>query len=274
MKLGFSTLGCPDWNWSEILNTAKDMGIDGIEIRGVEEEIDPLKIKIFDQQHLDTTLSQLKNAGIEIPLIASSVTLGTPDGDAQAKHAEKLIDFAAANHIPFVRVLPSLEPNPTPIDFDHAQALYRSLCAYAKGTGVRVLIETCGVLAQSEAMLRFLEQADSDACGVLWDIHHPYRYFQEKPQDTCRLLGDFIQYVHVKDSALENDSLQYRMMGLGDVPIFDAVKALHQSGYSGYLTLEWVKRWRPDLRDPDVIFYHFQTYMETLLSEIENNTSM
>lgn len=42
-------------------------------------------------------------------------------------------------------------------------------------------------------------------------------------------------------------------------------------GLDGYLTLEWLKRWRPELRDPDVIFYHFQTYMETLLAEIEND---
>ena len=35
MKLSFSTLGCPEWSWNEILATAKDMGFDGIEIRGV-----------------------------------------------------------------------------------------------------------------------------------------------------------------------------------------------------------------------------------------------
>ena len=47
MKLGFSTIGCPEWDWAEILGTAKDMGIDGIEIRGVEDELDPMKITIF-----------------------------------------------------------------------------------------------------------------------------------------------------------------------------------------------------------------------------------
>lgn len=52
MKLGFSTIGCPEWDWAEILGTAKDMGIDGIEIRGVEDELDPMKITIFDKEHL------------------------------------------------------------------------------------------------------------------------------------------------------------------------------------------------------------------------------
>ena len=55
MKLGFSTIGCPEWDWAEILGTAKDMGIDGIEIRGVEDELDPMKITIFDKEHLAKT---------------------------------------------------------------------------------------------------------------------------------------------------------------------------------------------------------------------------
>ena len=88
-------------------------------------------------------------------------------------------------------------------------------------------------------------------------------------------LGKEIRYVQVKDSVVDdNGEIEYRMMGLGDVPVYDAVKQLYQMGYEGYLTLEWLKRWRPELRDPDVIFYHFQTYMETLLAEIENEERM
>ena len=32
MKLAFSTVGCPDFQWSEIYSMAKDLGFDGIEI--------------------------------------------------------------------------------------------------------------------------------------------------------------------------------------------------------------------------------------------------
>ena len=34
MKLAFSTLGCPDFSWSEIYTMAKDFGYSGIEMRG------------------------------------------------------------------------------------------------------------------------------------------------------------------------------------------------------------------------------------------------
>lgn len=39
MKLSLSTLGCPGWSWNEIFATAKDLGMNGIEVRGVANEM-------------------------------------------------------------------------------------------------------------------------------------------------------------------------------------------------------------------------------------------
>lgn len=279
MKLGFSTIGCPQWDWAEILGTAKDMGIDGLEIRGVEDEIDPMKITIFDAEHLEKTRTQLAQAGIEIAMIASSVVLGDPmgsrEGEQQMVQAKNQIDFASQNDIPFVRVLLTLDPNPVPADLPAAKKRYEQLCSYAANKNVRVLVESCGLLSDSAKLAAFVADACPDSRGVLWDIQHPFRNCGEKPKQTVANLGKEIRYVQVKDSVVDdNGEIEYRMMGLGDVPVYDAVKQLYQMGYEGYLTLEWLKRWRPELRDPDVIFYHFQTYMETLLAEIENEERM
>ena len=35
MKLSFSTIGCPAYSWVDIYPMAKDLGFDGIEVRGV-----------------------------------------------------------------------------------------------------------------------------------------------------------------------------------------------------------------------------------------------
>ena len=147
-----------------------------------------------------------------------------------------------------------------------------ALCNYARNKNVRVLVESCGLFSDTALLGYFVRKADPQTRGVLWDIQHPYRHCGEKPKQTVANLGDEIYYVQVKDSVVdENGEIEYRMMGLGDLPVYDAVRELHHKGYDGYLTLEWLKRWRPELRDPDVIFYHFQTYMETLLAEIEND---
>lgn len=47
MKLSFSTLGCPDWSFQTILDEAQRLGFDGIEIRGIEGEMDVAKIPYF-----------------------------------------------------------------------------------------------------------------------------------------------------------------------------------------------------------------------------------
>ena len=39
MKLCFSTIGCPDWRFGDIVSAAKDLGYSAIEIRGIGGEI-------------------------------------------------------------------------------------------------------------------------------------------------------------------------------------------------------------------------------------------
>lgn len=56
---------------------------------------------------------------------------------------------------------------------------------------------------------------------------------------------------------------------MGDVPVFDTLKILHEGGYDGYISLEWVKRWCPDLQEPGIVFAHFATYMRYLLNQLD-----
>ena len=56
MKVAFSTLGCPGWSWDEIFATAKDLGLDGIEIRGVDNQMFAPEIKVFKEENIPATL--------------------------------------------------------------------------------------------------------------------------------------------------------------------------------------------------------------------------
>lgn len=76
MKTAFSTLGCPGWSWDEIFATAKDLGLDGIEVRGVENEMFAPSIRAFNEKHLDETRARLEKAGMEIPMLTSGACLG------------------------------------------------------------------------------------------------------------------------------------------------------------------------------------------------------
>ncbi len=59
---------------------------------------------------------------------------------------------------------------------------------------------------------------------------------------------------------------EYRMMGYGDIPIADTLIMLKALRYEGFISLEWVKRWNPDLQEPGIVFAHYKSYMDTLLN--------
>src|SRR5438067_2398501 len=77
MKLCFSTLVCPAWSLEQIVAAAPPAGIEGIDFRGLGEEIDITKLAAFDE-HLDATLKLLGWHGLSMPCLCLSVTLISP----------------------------------------------------------------------------------------------------------------------------------------------------------------------------------------------------
>ena len=271
MKLAFSTLGCPDWTFEEIYATAKDMGLSGIEVRGIGNEMHAPLIRPFLPQNIAQTKKQLNDAGMEIPMLTSSVCIGSKGGltEKYIVETKEYIDLAQKLGTPFIRVLCSKNPEPdTEIDLDFLAEVYSRICKYGEEKGVTPLIETNGALANSTVMASLLCRVKCANRGVLWDIHHPFRYFGEAPEKTVANLTHEIKYLHVKDSVMKNGRVQYRMMGYGDVPVLDALTALKAAGYDGYISLEWVKRWNPDLEEPGVVFAHFANYMDWMLKAL------
>lgn len=269
IKLAFSTLGCPNWSWNDIFATAKDLGMAGIEIRGIEKEMYAPRMKIFSPENRDKTMERVRLAGLEIPILTSGAVLGDPERRAEAlREAADYTALAAALGVPYVRVLASLPPQPVEADLGQARELYLELCSQAKEKGITLLIETNGVLGDTAVMKKFMQGTDPDCSGVLWDLHHPHRYFGESAEQSWENIGEYVRHVHVKDSAMKNGQLQYRMMGYGDVPVFDAMRLLSGSGYNGFVSLEWTKRWNEDLEEPGIVFYHYHNYMLYLLEQL------
>lgn len=267
MKLAFSTLGCPDWGFSEIYSTAKDLRCDGIEVRGIANELFVPKIKVFNEENIEKTIAKMKAIGLEFSILTSGISIGEKNADA-LEEAKSYIDLASKLSCKYVRIMISSHPQPEDVDMEGAISLYNQMCSYGEKRGVTPLIETNGVLANSKEMARFIASIESENKGVLWDIHHPFRYFSEQPKETYASIGKYVKYTHVKDSIMLDGKLTYRMMGYGDVPIFDSLKVLKENGYDGYVSLEWVKRWNPDLEGAGIVFAHFMSYMEFLIGRL------
>ena len=268
MKLSFSTLGCPEWSWNEILATAKDMGFDGIEIRGVGNELYAPAIREFSANNIQSTKNKLKAMGLENVCLTSACYLyDKTNAGRYLEEGKAYIDTASALGASYIRVLGDKDPQPSAdIDDSVVAASLEPLGQYAKERGVVPLIETNGVYADTKRLSALLRSLSGSSIGVLWDMHHPYRYFGEQPEQTYENIGSYIKYVHVKDSVVDRDGrLQYKMMGYGDLPVKEGVRILNENGYDGYLSLEWVKRWYSDLEAPGVVFLQYINYMKKII---------
>ena len=262
MKLSFSTLGCPGWTWNEVFSTAKDLGIQGVEIRGLGSQMYAPSIKEFLPANIEGTKERLKKVGLSIPILTSGAALAQKDTARSAfTEAAAYIDLAAKLGTKYIRVMGTDTPQIIDGDFDEGARLYGLLCEFARPYGVTPLIETNGRLASSENILSFIEKSGSDNSGILWDVHHTVRFGKEAPAATVKLLSEKIKHCHVKDST---DGNEYKMMGMGTLPLKEAFAALKEIDYDGFISLEWVKRWHPDLSEPGIVFAHFVSYMNRI----------
>lgn len=264
MKISFSTLGCPEWSWEDMLVTAKDLGFDGIEIRGIENELHVPKAKPFLEDKCSQTKERLKKMHLEVPCLTSSAYLFDKNNiEAYLKEGKEYIDLAQIIGTPYIRVLGDANPEPgKDIDLDFVAQNLLVLANYAEGKGIKVLIETNGVFSDSNKMMALVNKVNSQNLGVLWDIHHPYRFAGETIEQTYNLLKNHICFIHIKDSVEENGKVKYKMMGYGDIPVRQVLEILKSNNYEGYVSLEWVKRWCIELEEPGVVFSHFVNFIK------------
>jgi fatty-acyl-CoA synthase len=257
MKLSFSTLGCPNWTWREIISAAVDLGYNGIELRGLGEDIFLPKIDLFSPEHIRETRDDLSGKGLSIPCVTSDVCLHLDNKDYVAS-GRLYIALAANIGAKYVRLLGDTGPAPLPyVDEDLVQKRLEIFAPIAEASGVTLLVETNGVFADTKRLKNLIERVDSPAVGVLWDLHHPVRYFGEPVEKTYANIGKYVHHVHIKDSVMENGQLQYKMLGYGDLPIDDCLHVLKSAGYDEFISLEWTKRWNMELEDAGIVFSHF-----------------
>ena len=266
MKIGFSTLGCPGWLWKEVTSAAKDMGYDGIELRGIASKMYLPETRAFSPANCPNVKEELNRLGLEVPCLTTGAFLFNKElQEAAQKEVKDYVELAVLLKVPYIRVLIDKEPYPGIVDEATIIENLQALLPIAAENQVTLLAETNGVYAETSKMKALMEKLNHPNLGVLWDIHHPYRYFNEAPEYTYQQLKPWIRHTHLKDSVMKDGKVTYKMLGHGDIPVKAALKVLVEGGYDGYLVLEWVKRWCADLEEPGIVFDHFLNTIKRML---------
>lgn len=265
MKLAFSTLGCPQWKLDQIIAVARESGYDGVEWRGYQEEMELPRASIFAAGAREETRQRFREAGLEFPCLASSVRLSNLTPEARQREREALkayAELAAFLDCRLVRVfggnLPSDQSREAMLP--GMAELLRELGEIAAGFGITVVVETHDDFSTGAQVAELLRQAEHPSVGALWDLHHPYRQ-GEAPESTAQLLAPYLRHTHVKDS---RDG-RYCLMGEGDVPLARMLGLLREHGFDGWISVEWEKRWHPEIAEPEEAFPQYARRLRELL---------
>jgi sugar phosphate isomerase/epimerase len=264
LPIGFSTLGCPKWDWLQILDFATAHGYAAVELRGLLDVMDLPQRPEFAPAQLAATKAQLAQHDLVISCLGSSANMHEMDAakrGAALDEGRRFIDLAQSLGAPYVRVFGNQYVTGVPRDqmLAHIAQGLRELGQYGEGKRVTVLIESHGDFTDSPSLQAILERADSPNVALLWDAHHTFVSGKEEPEETVRRLGSYIRHTHLKDSVAAGNDRRYVLTGTGTVPVRRQVEALQKIGYRGFYSFEWEKRWHPEIEEPEVAFAQYAT---------------
>jgi sugar phosphate isomerase/epimerase len=251
--LSFSTLGCPDWTFKTIVDFAATHQYQGIELRGLMREMDLPKCPEFNStESIRATLSMMKDKKLKFVNLGSSVNLHQSDGAGRTKQLDdgrRFIDLAQKLACPFIRVFPNNLPKDQEKDFTLNQITkgLLELGNYAKGSGVKVLMETHGDVVYINDLEKIMKDASHPQVGLIWDALNMWTITKESPTLVYGRLKKYIDHVHIKNALVDDGKISYVLLEQGQVPIFEAIDVLEKGGYKGYYSFEWEKLWQPEI---------------------------
>jgi sugar phosphate isomerase/epimerase len=258
LPLAFSTLGCPKWDWQQILDFAKQYNFAAIELRGLQGEMNlPIRPE-FAPDKIAQSKQDIAAHGLTIACVSSSASMHEADEKKRAQQlsdARKFIDLASALGAPYVRVFGNDIKGPKQEVVARVAAGLQELGEYAGPRNVTVIIESHGDFTDSPTLKEVLTRADSPHVALLWDAHHTFAASHEEPEFTVAQLGKWIRHTHLKDSVPNGPDAKdrrYVLTGTGDVPVKRQMQALVGIGYKGLFCFEWEKVWHPDIAEPEI----------------------
>lgn len=277
MKLGFVSAILDQSNFEEMMDTAKELGFECVEVAcwpagkaerryaGVSH-IDVERV-VLDDAYAEYVLDYSKKTGVEFSSLAFYPN--TMDGDtvkraAAVEHLKKVILASAKLGINMVTTFIGRDQTKTVEEnLELVKEVWPSILELAKERGVKVAIENCPMLfgpdqwpggqnlmTTPEIWRKVFEILPYENLGLNYDPSH----FVWQMIDYIKPMYEFkdkIFHVHYKDIKVYKDKLDQvgimaypldfmspKLPGFGDVDWGKYVSALTDIGYDGYTCIE------------------------------------
>ena len=268
MPVAFSTLAFPDASLAAAAALGRDCGYDGIELRLIDGEfIDPL-MPAPARSDVKRTLAM---AGLPVVAVDTSIRLVDP---GQCENLRGFLELASDLECPLVRVFGGALPGPVRRRRAVLESAARALEAHAplaERLGVAIGVETHDSFSSSSVLAELLGLVDSASVGAVWDSHHPYR-LGESPEQVYASVGHRLLLAQVKDAKRapdRADGWRLVLLGEGEVPVREMLGLLRAGGYRGPVSVEWEKRWHPEIESPERALPQYLAVLRMWLGQAE-----
>jgi sugar phosphate isomerase/epimerase len=255
MRIAFSTLAFPDATLASAVSRGRRWGYAGVELRLIDGELIDPSMPAADRARVKRTVAA---AGLPVVAVDSSIRLTDDDPGPQLR---RFLELASDWESPLVRVFGgTLAPGGLVRreQFLAAARALESSVPLAGRLGVAIGVETHGDFSASSTVAEVLAMADPEWVGAVWDSHHPHRA-GERPAEVYANLAGRILLAQVKDARRSHarrvdpgDDWQLVLLGEGEVPVRQMLRLLAAGGYQNWISVEWEKRWHPEIEEPEV----------------------
>ncbi len=249
VRVAFSTLAFPDATLASAVSLGRRWGYAGVELRLIDGELIDPWMPAAARAAVKRTVTA---AGLPVIAVDSSIRLTGADPGPELR---RFLELASDWESPLVRVFGGALAADRAERQEQLRAAARvleSCVPLAQRLGVAIGVETHDDFSASSVVAELLAMADPDWVGAVWDSHHPHR-MGEPPADVYANLGRRILLAQVKDARRRpGGDWELVLLGEGEVPVIQMLGLLAAGGYQGWISVEWEKRWHPEIEAPEV----------------------
>lgn len=230
-------------------------------------EIAPVGFDLLEQPELaDAIRDRAQRAGIDVSnycVSANFITAGADEYERMIERVKRHVDVTVRlgakhmRHDVAARPIGDISVRNFRRDLPMLAEACRSIADYAASYGITTSVENHGYYMQgSERLQHLIEEVDRDNYRMTLDIGN-FLCVDELPLIAVQRNIRLASMVHLKDFYVRTpdrspgsscpgwfptaggNQLRGAILGQGDIPMRDVIRAIKQAGYDGYLSLEF-----------------------------------
>jgi len=264
MRTSFSTLACPDWEISQVVDIARRCGYEGIELRFLQGEDSLWKLGDFQGVGLGTTKQRIRDAGLTVACVDTSCRFDSPDPKERQtwiEEGERMAALASELDAPGIRVFGDRVQEGVSRGTTENWIIecLSQLAQRIAGTKVQIWLETHGDFARAADVRAIVHQCEK--VHVIWDPASAFVENGEQPLESVKGIEGSITHVHIKDLRFDGEGRWTPvLMGHGEFPLPDLKRSLLRMKYEGFVSFEWEKKWHPEIQPAEIAVPHFANW--------------